>query len=266
MRAFLIGLILLTCWPMPVRAEGPGAAPLRHIVWDLDWTLLDPEVPGTKIDPSRTIQVGGERYRLVDWVREGLTKLANRPGVKLSFFSGGTALRNVDALKAIPLTDGSGRSLYDVAYRVLSIDDLTPVPHPPQAKFSERQKKDISKVSSDLANTVLVEDTEHFAMPNQRANTLWVQQTYNVYETYPEARAAREAGTDPRYVPESAVEWYRNRNRIAGAFEILNEALDESDAGKVGFAEAMRRRADQPRASYIQRGVGCLRGLLDRAR
>lgn len=190
---FITFLLLLLAVPFA------GAAEIRDIVFDIDETIGykirgkvggagDPlhahaskvvEVSYAKpliaADGAHLLKADGtiqtemimEKYRIYDGITELFQKLKSRPGVRVSFFSGGSNARNFALLDAITLPDGS--SARQLAYRVLGEDDLTRVSN--TGRFREMFRKDLRKVNVDLANLIMVDDIA-FMPPEQRRHLL----------------------------------------------------------------------------------------------
>ena len=210
----------------------------RHVVFDLDWTLINPLQVYSTAPADRIIEIDGIRYQISDDVEEVLGRLSQNPNVRISFFSGGDQSRNLRALKEIKLKDGSGRSLYDLAFRILSKHDLTEKGKTLSSEsWSKLVGKDTSKISSHSRNLVLIDDMQTSAL--NEGNTLWLGRTYDVFETYDDVVRARQAGVRSRYLPASKEEWRAAKKRMLSIEAILNEALEEErlSRSKTSFAQ-----------------------------
>lgn len=158
------------------RYPSGNESPL-HLVFDIDWTLVTPLKQGshTAFTHSENLfEVNGHYYLLKDGMRE-LIELAKEKGISVSFFSGGKKSRNVALLKKIKLSNGE--DLYSLAHKVLSFEDLTEVNPDPRLRFSERFKKDMSKVHSDIEKVILLEDIPHFGKGQGLRQTAWLGET-----------------------------------------------------------------------------------------
>lgn len=238
---FLTCLLILSACAQWVRMPA-SATPERHVVFDIDWTItseLKSEKNFQKKSP-RIIEVEGKKYFIQDGVEEFVENLLSHTNVKISFFSGGPSSRNRALLSSIHLSDG--RSLADIAYKILSRDDLYPVPGVPETeKFYKRFKKDLSKVSPDLSQLVMIDDTDHFVLGKaQEEHVVWLGKTYEHFDSFQEASS--EAG---EYVPKTESEWSFARKKMMildGAFEL---ALRESEERGLPFSEAVRNQVVQ---------------------
>lgn len=235
------------------------AASVKDVVFDVDWTLAS-EVEPLHSDPAHTIVVEGKSFRIADGAEEIMTRLAHDGRVRISFFSGGDANRNLTLLKEIRLTDGSGRSFYDIAYKVLSKDDMTVVSADPALKFTDRFKKDLQKISPDLNDIVLVDDVRHFTAPGQEKNVLWLKKTYSHFETYEDAVSARKRGQDLQYIPKTRERWFYERKKLYGVFEIILGALNESEESGRAFSTIVWDKSQRSRNPFIELGLASAEG------
>jgi hypothetical protein len=224
----------------------PARRQCLHVVFDLDWTIISDlrgiESQGRKIASGHVLEVQGTRYRVTDGTEAIVAELLRDPRVRVSFFSGGHAPRNLEVLEKIRLP--GGRSFRDAANRILSRDELTDLAPgravAPDFKFWEKYRKDLTKVCADLERVVLVDDIEGFALAGQRRNLLWLGPTYHPYESYEEALTASAS----EYVPPDAGEWLRDQHRLRGAYEIVAEALRETAAEpNLSFVDRVSARA-----------------------
>lgn len=187
-----------------------------HLVFDLDWTLVYPLENSPKQPGPLDVLVEGKWYRIADSTGDVLESLSQLPNVKIHFFSGGKKSRNLELLKKIRLP--SGKTALDIAQQTLHYDDLTEV-DPKAKKFSDRWKKDLSKVHSDLERVLLIDDIENFSMPGQEKQLLWTGKTYNFYDQF---SSVPKKSTD-KWDPPTREEWLRERNKLIA---LRNEILD----------------------------------------
>ena len=246
--------ILVLSLAISIAAAGARATerlPSVHIVFDLDWTLLSSLPAGGDYsafahDP-RFFVSEGTAYMITDGVGETIRRLLdfNRrlgyPYVKISFFSGGTRERNLEALRRIVVDEKAGLSAAEIAEKVLSFADLKnrhpEIPLDRRLPFAERWAKDIETPFQDLERTVAVDDTAEFYVGEQRKNLLWLDETYDYYLHYADVEAARARDAGAKYLPPSREAWLYDRNRISIVGLELEYALDaEIAAAKAGRA------------------------------
>jgi hypothetical protein len=185
------------------------------VVFDLDWTLVYPLSERPQM-MEEILEVEGKYYRLTDWSKEVLLQLHRKPDVRVSFFSGGESSRNLELLKKIRLNDEL--SALDIAYKVLSKNDLTTVNEDPSLAFTQRFKKDLTLINADLSRVVLVDDSREFVLPDQKKNQLWLGETYNFYATQDELPKL------PRqYDPPDPARWGRERKKMLSVYGALDE-------------------------------------------
>ncbi|UOF01270.1 hypothetical protein [Bdellovibrio reynosensis] len=219
--SFLISALLIT---MASVAFASPTAPI-DIVFDIDWTTFytaHPDKPNQGDD--KVIIVEGKAYRPTDHLGEVLEKISSRPDVRISFFSGGERSRNETLLKAFKLP--SGRSAYDIAYKVLSKENLTTVSEDASLGFSERYKKSMAGIlpGATAERTILVDDQVNFSVkPWKAVASLGV---FNFQKEF-DASKANEA-----YFPKSKEEWRAERDKALMWQALLEEALSSSNAHK----------------------------------
>jgi NLI interacting factor-like phosphatase len=197
------------------------------IVFDLDDTLIRwvrpfPEEPL----PEGAIPADGAHlkysYRVLDGAPELLQSLANRPGVRISFFSLGPAGRNEEVLKKIILPDG--RSAWDIAHIVLSDRDATP-----------DGEKDLSKFNPDTSRVLIVDDKPDSTIEAHRANILRISPKLKRFYTSLKEIWAGE-NTSRGTTPEELVQ---QRNKLAFADGIIHETLDRVQTLGISPLEAL---------------------------
>lgn len=224
--SFLISVMLLTFGTVVLASP---AAPI-DIVFDIDWTTfytVHPDKPNQADD--KAIIVEGKAYRPTDHLGEVLEKLSQRPEVRISFFSGGERSRNETLLKAFKLP--SGRSAYDIAYKVLSKENLTTVSEDASLGFSERYKKSMAGIlpGATAERTILVDDQVNFAVkPWKAVASLGV---FNFQKEFDPSNA-REA-----YFPKDKEQWLAERDKALMWQALLEEALSSNALKKQSFAQ-----------------------------
>ncbi|WP_044557440.1 hypothetical protein [Halobacteriovorax marinus] len=191
------------------------------IIFDLDWTLVK-QVDAVVGDDSNYIHVGDEIYRLGDGAVELLDFLFSKQGIRVSFFSGGKFSRNSELLKKIKTRHGNA---FDLAYRVLSYEDLTKVSSDEGLSFSKRFKKDIRLVTQDVSNTLLIDDDQRFLLSESyRKNLLWMGETYKHFESFTDI-----TNFSDQYVPLSQEQWQYDRRKLYFIKDILEKSLEKRE-------------------------------------
>ena len=215
-----------------------------NIVLDIDWTITSQvDESFAKEFPEKVIVVGDEFYRPYDGLAEMLETLADNPQVRVFFFSGGHEERNIDLLSKIKLKDGrSALSISEGVYSRHHLIDLRSEVGE-DAKFAEKYKKDLLSISKDLKNTVIFDDN-HFFSPDlkQRKNFLWLEPSYNHYETWAMAKKALDQDPQNKYIPKTFEHWSLHRNKMAMIYGVIERAMTE---GEGNFSERIRRNWDE---------------------
>jgi hypothetical protein len=200
-----------------------------YLILDIDWTLVSPlseEQAFDFIGDQRLLKVGGEFYLLKEGARELLEMAFSHPDIEVSFFSGGTKKRNINLLREIILEDGL--TALQKSYKVLSKKDLTLISKDEALRFSEKFKKDLSKVHHDLKKVLLIEDLAHFALGDGVNQTLWLGQTFYPplpYMGWHESNKKwQQLGVENRYLaPTKEIDWWARRKLF-----ILQAILERS--------------------------------------
>ena len=214
----------------------------KHFVFDIDWTLtaeVKPELSGQRI-----IEVQGKKYFINLGVEELIESLLSYPEVKISFYSGGSKLRNHLLLQQIKLADG--RTLKDIAYKILNFDDLVVVTDAkPTDKFHERFKKDLTKVTANIENTFMIDDNAHFLLNHsQQDHLVYTGKTFEHFDDFNEAKLR-----SGEYIPRTFSEWDFARKKMIILKGAFTTALNKSD--KTPFKDAMK---DQILKMDLERG------------
>ena len=180
---FLFILSSFSCAQHAIRSPASGE---RHIVFDVDWTIVSEIKNPTARDlkNKRVLEVEGIHYFISDGLENFIQDIRSYKEMKISFFSGGKKSRNTKLLSMIKLPDG--KSLLDIAYKVLNNEDLVPVADaPPEARFSERFKKDLTKVSKVLDSLIMLDDTAGFVVDssdNQAKHVFFIGKAFLYFE------------------------------------------------------------------------------------
>ena len=210
---------------MPVGPRMPAQTQVLDIVFDLDWTLIGEVKSTAGIAASEILAHEHEHYRLLPGARELMKSLLAEGRVRISFFSGGSRERNEAVLKQVMI---DGQSLYELAYKVLSREDLTDLSSevPSDARFSERYKKDLRLVNPDLTKVIMVDDNDLFAVDErQRRNFIWLGETFENLEHYSTHATLK---MQEKYRPKSYVSWLSSRLKLPVVGLILKDVLEES--------------------------------------
>lgn len=234
MRIFIFSIVLIfsSCSSFQRRpASDSHITKVNHMVLDIDWTITSEVANGYK--GKRIIQVEDKSYFIHDGLEEFVENLLKKD-FKVSFFSGGSLKRNKELLTKIKLRDG--KSLADIAYKILSKEDLTINPNAVEGdKFSVRFKKDITKVSTDLSNLVMIDDTLNFVLPDQTEHVIHTGKTFNHFENFEETKAL-----SGEYIPKSIGEWSFARKKLIIFNGALDQAYTESQEKGISFKEAFK--------------------------
>ncbi|XGC80035.1 hypothetical protein ACES2L_11920 [Bdellovibrio bacteriovorus] len=224
--SFLLSAALIT---LASVAFASPAAPI-DIVFDIDWTTfytVHPDKPNQS--DEKVIIIEGKAYRPTDHLGEVLEKLSLRPDVRISFFSGGERSRNETLLRAFKLP--SGRSAYDIAYKVLSKENLATVSQDPTLGFSERHKKSMAGIlpGATAERTILVDDQVNFSVkPWKAVPSLGV---FNFQKEFDSSK------TNEAYFPRSKEQWLAERDKALMWQALLEEALSSNALKKKSFAQ-----------------------------
>lgn len=236
MKSLPFLLLLLFCFISCAHmGRSPASVkPKKHVVYDIDWSItseVKPEFVGKRI-----IEVEGKRY----FVHEGLEDFVEdllQKGIHVSFYSGGGRSRNHILLEKIKLSDG--RSLKDIAYKILSKEDLIAIDGvSADARFSQRFKKDLTKVSSDLSNLVMLDDTPHFVLnQKQEEHVLVLGKSFLHFEKFSDAKLA-----SGDYVPRTYGEWSLNKEKLKVLHGAFNQAYLDSLEKGISWSEAVKNQ------------------------
>lgn len=138
--------------------RSPSAQSIRHIVFDLDGTLV--ESLGMNA-PGDIVLDSGEAYHVFPHARE-LVERAYREGLSIHFYSGGPNTRNLDLLAKLKLSNG--KSFSDIASSILGREDLVDLGEEFEGKyFTDRYRKDLTKIAA-LDQLVIIEDNRFFPL------------------------------------------------------------------------------------------------------
>nr|BDT27689.1 NLI interacting factor-like phosphatase [Bacteriovorax sp. HI3] len=238
--------LLFSCAHEEFRSPAQESAKPRHVVFDIDWTIVT-EVTRESALVSKTsknkriIEVQGKHYYINDGLEEFVSEILSHPEMRVSFYSGGKKSRNEELLSKIKLKNG--KSLKDIAYKILNNEDLIDVPGAlPEWRFSEKHKKDLSKVSKDLSELIMFDDTAHFVFEGrelQSNHVFFIGTSFEYFDNFEEAR-----NLSGEYIPKSYEEWLLNQKKLVVLMGAFKEAYQEAVDGKVSFAEAMKQKEE----------------------
>lgn len=224
LRVLIFNLIL-------VLATLVQGAP-SDVVFDLDWTLFyQVNSPQNLTDVQRVTQFNDHVYHLADSSEEVLGYLQNE-GLRISFFSGGDPTRNQHLVRFLKekFYERTGKTLK--IYKILNFNDLTRTPAPETARFSDRYKKDLSKINQDTAKVFIFDDIQSFVPETQKSQMIWLGQTFNDLPQFPK-NPSHEFLAD-EFNPKSEKEWFIERNKLLRALELFayksaNKVASEND-------------------------------------
>lgn len=227
------------------------------IVFDIDWTIVYHVDEKFANDP-RTYFVDGKYYRLADGAEEIVSEIIKHPDMRVSFFSGGGIERNRKLLEQI-IIPGTDKSFYDFAYKVLSKEELLNISNNPELPFSQRYKKDLSLINTNLENIVILDDLADFTPKSQSRNLLWMGETYNFYHSWDNVGFSK-------FSPPSELAWLHERQKLFWSYDLIMEAYEKSTKEGSSFIKKLnelvvKRRPYQPSLKSIQK-VEILKGKL----
>lgn len=229
---------------LPIGASAQSVTRMRHVVFDLDWTLINETTAdmATKF-PKDVLYIEGKYYRLTKNAVKKLIAIHQEPNVAVSFFSGGGSSRNqavVDELYR-RIRDRVGDDRFR-PHLVLSKEHLQAVSQDLSLKFSDRWKKNLEWFF-DLKNTLIIEDVRTFVPKNQKAHLIWLGKTYNDRANF-YARAL-ENQNDSLYSAPSYQEWYRDQNKLERPIERVLGYLRKSFALNVDLEVLLKQDYNQ---------------------
>ncbi|MDD4974068.1 MAG: hypothetical protein PHY93_06935 [Bacteriovorax sp.] len=207
----------------------------KHVVFDIDWTITSEVKPD--FEGQRIIIVEGKKYFVHEGVEKLVEELLQKKEINISFFSGGSFARNHSLLSQIKL--GDGRTLEDIAYKILNKEDLTKVEGALDSdKFFLRYKKDLSKITDDLNNLIMIDDTDHFVLNSkQEEHVLFLGKTFQHFEKFSDAKIA-----SGDYVPRSVGEWSFAQKKLLILSGAFNEAYLDAELSGISWSEAIKNQ------------------------
>lgn len=183
----------------------PASHALKHVVFDLDGTLVESIGHGVVGD---VVLETGEAYHVFAHTRE-LVERAWQEGLLVHFFSGGPRARNLDLLKRLKLSDG--RSFDQIASSIHSYEDLTDFGEDMVGdRFTDRFRKDLTKIG-EINELIIFEDVPTFPLDD-------AQQARAVVLPINEGGALNS--------------WYREQ-RLAWGYQAFEEILEGKEPTEV---------------------------------
>lgn len=231
MKFWLAALFLIVSFQSAAFAK---AAEHIDLILDIDWTTfytINPQDSEQRDDKS--VEIEGKIYRPTDYLSEMIeTLLIKYPRVRISFFSGGEKSRNEALLATQTLSDG--RTLKDIAFRLLSKEDLTQVSQDETLKFVGRYKKVLDGKIPDWspADTILIDDQPGFAKHPLHAVDSLGRQTFQVQ--------FNPQHVGQQYYPNYVAEWRTDRNKALIWLAMIDLALTESQKNNRDFSVVLQ--------------------------
>lgn len=207
------------------------------IVFDIDWTIVSHIDDANSVkDQSRIYKSLDQYYRLTDGTQEIIEDLLKNKNIRISFYSGGSEIRNLDLLRQIKLSNG--QSLLDISYKVLSKKHLLIESSDLNLRFSERYKKDLTLINKDLGNIILVDDIKHFTPASQKDNVLWLGETFKFQEDFKAVNMDRFAETE--------LAWIKDRYKLFSAYDKINNSIKMMRTQNISFKKAVNFSPSHP--------------------
>lgn len=118
-------------------------------------------------------------HYVYNYISDLFTYLGSMENVRISFCSSGVKERNVELLKLLKTKLSGTPSFYDIAYKVISREELLNtelIPHEEREKYQPKGlfgnlKKDLTAIDPDnLQNTFLIDDDQSYVLKGQEKN------------------------------------------------------------------------------------------------
>lgn len=241
MKWTLLVFILLLSACAEFKRGPANTDEIRHVVLDIDWTIVSEvkEKDGRKLPTKRVIEVDGHKYFVQEGLEEFIQNILDKKDVKISFVSGGERTRNLELLSKIKLKDQ--RSLKDIAYKILSFEDLVALDVPKEGRsFAERYKKDLTKISVNLDQLIMFDDTDNFVLETrvrQSEHVFFIGKGLEYFESFEDVK-----GLSGDFVPASYEQWLLHKKKLYILNAAFDEAYLESKSGNITFSEAMKKQ------------------------
>lgn len=235
-----------------------------HIVYDFRATVVrhvpDQDLPLFKQSFFKhTIQARGHYYIAAECAVDTIKRLAVIPGVKISFLSEFDGNKTPEILEKI--------GLGGIAYKQIGADGLTEAKGneiPNDGSGPPRFFKDLTKVTADISDAVLVSPDMPIIPAAQAGNTLKIGPNYYYYESYEKSLESEEvlkksdpsrySAKKPRFPVDKAA-WQADRDKFVWQFAVLKRAIAASKASGVNFLLAVQAEAAKSRDEAVQYGL-----------
>ncbi|WP_413578139.1 hypothetical protein ACLVWU_06310 [Bdellovibrio sp. HCB290] len=230
MKSWFVGLLLLIC----AQVGSASAAPI-DVVFDIDWTTFYTIDPDNKNQmDNKAITVEHKTYRPTDHLGEVLERLLQYPDVRISFFSGGGQSRNEALLKAFKLP--SGRSAFDISYKVLSKDNLIEVSTDQSLGFADRYKKNLAGVlpGAHVDRTILIDDQVKFAVPPWK-----IVDSMGHFEF--QIKFDHITSGKAEYLPPTSEQWLAEKDKALMWLALIEQALHKSKRFHTPFSQELTK-------------------------
>jgi hypothetical protein len=242
---------------------------IYDIVFDIDWTIVY-QVRERYISAPEVMKIGDEYYHTSYNLIPLIEDLLNKPNVRVSFFSGGSSRRNLELLEKIKLSNG--KSLREIAYKILSINDLEirpgVDPNDSTIKFSKRYQKNLLRINSNLENVVMIDDIENFLPEKQSDHMFFLQKTYEYFPTFADAKEARildEIKSD--YIPLTYQEYIGEKQKLNWVKSVLDQSFVIAEGQNKNLSNVVQTfifdndHKRIPRPKYFEEHSLCLKSL-----
>jgi hypothetical protein len=235
-------IILIFCGCATSSRKIASEEAIYDIVFDIDWTIVY-QVREKYIGSAGVMKIGEEYYHESFDLISLMDDLFARPNVRVSFFSGGSSERNMELLAKIKLSNG--KSLQEMAYKILSLNDLEirpgVNPNDSSVKFSKKYQKNLLRVNSDLKNVMMIDDIENFLPTEQSDHMFFLQKTYEFFPSFSAAETARltnELRAD--YIPSSYQEYIGEKHKLAWVKDVLDRSFEKIEVSKESLSSAVQ--------------------------
>ncbi len=226
----LINLFPVLCW-----------ATSKNIVFNLDGTLIQ-GIPASRFssytnkDQMFTVSIAGKpRYfYIIPFASQLVAALHSKQDISVHVVSKYSRQDTLAILSKIripkPLNDSFNKIFENgSSHVVLTQEDLV------------SGKIDLSKVSTDLKNTILFTGYPDIVLPTYKSNEVAAGKTYYYFETF--EQAAAELASNPKLtglIPSTKEEWSLDQGKLAYAWQILLKANFQSSEDLVSDINALK--------------------------
>ena len=241
---------------------GAFASKPKHIVFDVMNTLVR-EVPrwmAPNLDKNRIItfkttdrrdssKTRDYHFMKLHYAEKMMTKISKQKNVKIYFYSGDQQYLVDEVLKNLKLTDDSGKSFYDLVddpkTQILYRDDTVDTWDAAKIKAmkgkwydkSQRWKKDLTKLTSDIDNTIFISPIDNAVLDSQVGALYYLGHPLFYAKSYADAKSeldskAEVIKTKPwvaKNYPKNKHEWENDFYKNAYIYLVLSEVLQEQN-------------------------------------